>query len=488
MLETGTVFGSPLSAIGAESLGGIAFVQSCVLLWLPIGAINGADAILGLFLCLAPLFAFGLRHPGLRPVAAVAIASTVIIDPNRVNISALFLGSAMIMAAVILTGETDAPDGAFAGGKPAAVSLVYAALVALKPTMLVFVGPHLAAVACVVAAAQSSPRAGLRWGAAAIAGTACFLAPWVLVHLHHYLAPTVPAGGAHPALLHGAVNLLGVETAVAGFSGLRSYTILVGALGALAAVCLGFQPAPPGKSAGRVAAGIAAGLAVCTYPVMLFVFPRVVGYADGDEFAVRYFIPLALGIFPLALCAASQSIEGRASSLSPAMRLGLSVSLGLAPLVAFSGRAVERYRDAVQYGTLQPLIAKAMEFALGSAKQADIRAQQAKIPPGASLIAWIYEPYFLDYARNTIVDAETAGLSNPWGIVPAADYVLWEYRGYPDLHARARYLVDRLPPMNRGRSAPVLEFERRLSEQLRDGTVIFRDEEFVLFRTAQGGR
>jgi len=98
MLETGTVFGSQLSSIGAENLGGMAFVQSCVLLWLPIKAINGADAVLGLLLCLIPLLAFGSRQRGLRPVAAVAMASIVIIDPHYVNVSALYLGSALIMA------------------------------------------------------------------------------------------------------------------------------------------------------------------------------------------------------------------------------------------------------------------------------------------------------------------------------------------------------------------------------------------------------
>jgi hypothetical protein len=390
------------------------------------------------------------------------------------------------MAAVILTSESDGPGGAFAGGKPVAVSLLYAALVALKPTMLVFVGPHLVAVAVAVAVAQSSARAGLRWGAAAVGGTACFLAPWVLVHLPHYLAPTVPQGGAHPALLHGPVSLLGVETTVPGFGGLRPYTILVAAIAALAVACVAFRPRSQWKAARSLGPAVAAGVAVGTYPLMLFLFPRLVGYADGDEFAVRYFIPLALGIFPVALCAASQSIAEQASSLSPVMRLGLSVSLGLAPLVAFGDRAAERYREAVRYATLQPLLAKAMEVALGSAKQADIRGQQARIPPGSSLIAWIYEPYFLDYSRNTIFDAETAGISNPWGLLPAADYVLWEYRGYPDLRARARYLVDRLPPINRGRAAPVLAFERKLSEELRDGTLIFKNEEFVLFRTAHG--
>jgi len=488
MLETGTVFGSPLSAIGAESLGGIAFVQSCVLLWLPIRAINGADAILGLFLCLIPSFAFGLRQPGLRCVAAVAIAGTVIIDPHSVNVSALYLGSALIMAAVMLTSEADAPGGAFAGGSPAAVGLAYAALIALKPTFLLFVGPHLVAVACAAVLAQASLRAGLRWGTITAGCTACFLAPWVLVHLPHYLAPkvTVPGGDTHPALLHHSISLFGLEPVEVGFSRLLPYTVLVGVLAALAAVSVGLGSVQQWKSARNMGAAVGAVVAVAAYPFVLFAFPRIIGYADADADEVRYFIPLALGIFPVALCVASQSLEERASSLSHAARLGLSVSLGLVALVCFSGRAVERYRDAIRYKTLEPLLAKAMEYALGSAKQAEVRSQQEKIPRGSSLIAWIYEPYFLDYSRNAIFDAETAGISNPWAVLPAADFVLWEYRGYPDLDARTRYLLANLPPVNRGRSGPLVEFERRLSGQFRNGTVIFKNEEFVLFRTAHG--
>src|SRR5271165_626764 len=483
MLETGTVFGSPLSAIGAESLGGIAFVQSCVLLWLPIRAINGADAILGLFLCLIPSFAFGLRQPGLRCVAAVAIAGTVIIDPHSVNVSALYLGSALIMAAVMLTSEADAPGGAFAGGSPAAVGLVYAALIALKPTFLLFVGPHLVAVACAAGLAQASPRAGLRWGAAAAGCTACFLAPWILVHIPHYLAPKIPASSAHPAILHHSINLLAMGPAEMGYASLRPYTVLVCVLAALATACVVPQPAAQWKAARNMGVAVGAAVAIVAYPFVLFAFPRIVGYADADEAQVRYFIPLALGVFPIALCVASQSLQERALPLSRAARLGLSVAFGLVGLICFSETAVERYQDAIRYKRLQPVLAGAMEYALGSAKMAEVRSQQARIPPGSSLIAWIYEPYFLDYSRNTIFDAEVAGISNPWGVVPAADYVLCEYRGYPDLNARAQYLVGRLAPVNRGRLAPLVEFERKLSEQLGNGTVIFKDDEFVLFRT-----
>ena len=52
MVETGTVFGSPLSAMGLQTLGAQAFLDGFVVAFFPIGYINGVDAVFGLFLCL----------------------------------------------------------------------------------------------------------------------------------------------------------------------------------------------------------------------------------------------------------------------------------------------------------------------------------------------------------------------------------------------------------------------------------------------------
>jgi hypothetical protein len=491
MIETGTVFGSPLSSIGAVSLGGIAFVQDCVLLWLPIRAINGADAVLGLFLCLIPLVAFSSRERGLRSVALAAIAAIAIIDPFYVNVSALFLGSALIIAVILLSCESDTRDGSFTGGKPVAAGLIYAALIALKPTFLLFAGPHLIAVACASALAQGKPGAGLRWAAAAAASTVGFSAPWILVHLPHYLAPAASAVHAPATLAHQTLSLFGAEPLENGYTGLRAYTVLVASLAALAAASLADNSPAHRRSALNLGPAVAALVAVAAYPFMLFVFPRLCGYADADANAVRYFIPLAIGVFPIALCLTSRALMARAPA--PA-RLGLCLSIGLLPLVFFSGPAALRYRVALSYHTLLPYpgahlptLAKAMDYALGGARQAQIRSLQERIPPGASLIAWIYTPYFLDFSRNTIFDAELAGISNRWGTPPAADYILWEYRGYADLEARVQRIEDMLPAMDGFRAAPLREFERKLLGQLKTGTVVFKDKEFVLLRTSHGG-
>jgi hypothetical protein len=416
----------------------------------------------------------------------VAIASVAVIDPYYVNVSALFLGSALIMGAVIMTG--DVGEGA---SSPAPMGLVYAALLALKPTFLLFAAPHLFCIACAMALVPGGPRRGVAWGVKAAAWTALFLSPWVLLHLPHYLAPAAPQGPQVVGTFHNSISLVGLGPMPMGLTGLRAYTVLTGALAVLALMCAGIGFGRRIGSMRHRGVAVAAIVTVAAYPVMLFVFPRIVGYADADSEAVRYFIPLAIAIFPVALCSAAMAVGEREASMSARGRLGLCVSLGLVALVSFSGTAAERYRDASTFGTFmpfpvahQPGLAEEMKYALSRAKQADVGAMQEKIPAGASLIAWINTPYFLDYSRNTIFDAEVAGISNRWATPPPSDYILWEYRGSASPQERTRKLVETLPAMNSRRAGPLIEFDRTLWSRVESGTVIFKNEEFLLVRSA----
>ncbi|HEY5229211.1 MAG TPA: hypothetical protein VIJ19_11765, partial [Opitutaceae bacterium] len=481
MIETGTIYGSPLSSVGAVSLGGMAFVQCSALVCLPLSSLNGCDAVLGLVLCLIPLVAYGARHPTVRPAVALAIAGTLVIDPFYVNVSALYLGSSLMIAAVLLTGIPRAGDGAFTGATPLAAGVLYAALVALKPTFLLFAVLHAALVLVSSGLSQRNLGAGLKWAASALAWACALLSPWVLVHLRHYLASAAPA--APRQIVHQAIDLVGTTPLANGFTGLGAYTLLAALTGALGAASLAFGSAR-WRTAAVLAPASAALAAVAAYPLMLFIFPRAVGYSDADPDAVRYYIPLALGVFPIVLCMASRSVMEGGSRLSQRERLGLCLFLGLLALAGFSGSAAVRLRNAVRYRTLlpypaahDPALARATERALGSDKEAQVRALQDRIPAGASVVAWIYTPYFLDYARNRVFDAELAGISNRWAAVPAADYYLWEYRGSADLAARVQRIIDTLPAMDGFRVAPLREFGRRLAGEEASGTVVFRDAE-----------
>jgi len=53
MVETGTLYGSPLNALGGEGLGGQTFLQGFVVGFFPLKFINAVDAVFCFFLCMA---------------------------------------------------------------------------------------------------------------------------------------------------------------------------------------------------------------------------------------------------------------------------------------------------------------------------------------------------------------------------------------------------------------------------------------------------
>jgi hypothetical protein len=168
MLETGTVFGSPLSVIGLDTLGGQAFLQAFPVAFFSLRYINGVDAAFAMFLCMMLASQFTKGRQELLPMALVCTLSVVIIDPQYVNVSALYTGSLLMMALI----EEEGSDAAVTG-------LLYGALAAMKTSFALFILAHLAATLWV---------RGVKWTGRTVAAGALFLAPWILVHAPHYVA------------------------------------------------------------------------------------------------------------------------------------------------------------------------------------------------------------------------------------------------------------------------------------------------------------
>src|SRR5580698_873971 len=105
MVETGTVFGSTLSAMGLQTLGAQAFLDGFVIAFFPIAYINGVDAVFGLFLCLI----LAAQVTPSRITSAVCVLSVFLINPQYVNISTLYCGSALIVAMVMESLEDAGP-------------------------------------------------------------------------------------------------------------------------------------------------------------------------------------------------------------------------------------------------------------------------------------------------------------------------------------------------------------------------------------------
>ena len=99
------------------------------------------------------------------------------------------------------------------------------------------------------------------------------------------------------------------------------------------------------------------------------------------------------------------------------------------------------------------------------------------------MIAWINAPFYLDYRRNPVFDVDVAGLATPWSRMPAARYVMWEYRGYAvrspksyNKSARQARSYDREIALRS------LSFARQLEDWSRRAEILYDNGGVALFR------
>lgn len=449
MLETGTVFGSPLNDIGADTLGGQAFLDGFAVAFFPIQYVNGLGAALALFLCM--LLASHYK-------SIVAALSVAVINPQYVNISSLYTGSFLMMAALLEDGASAALTGLF-----------YAALIAMKSTFLLFAAAHLAAAAF-----------GLGWkrAAQAAAFAALFLSPWLLLHAPHYARLFGHGLGTveHGVRESGVFNIFSPAALDYGASPL-AYTGLM-----LAVVMCGMMMA---KLRGRVEMIAWSCFAMAAaHLVMVYVSgPRNAGY---DQ-AIRYFAPFAIAIVPVASGAAT-----RAFAKLPEYRW-IVLAVTAIPLLGFLPSLRDRVQEASRYGTVLafPWLATEPEYAAyckqvlyGDVRQR-VEAAQAAVPAGEQAVAWINAPFYLNFARNPLADIEPgAGLIAPWARFPDAKYVIYEYDGYANME-EADYLQNQAegPDFMRLVAAARLSMTHRMNEMMQHSPQrLYDDGGIAVFR------
>ena len=485
MLATGTLFGSPLSALGSETLGGQAFLHAIVLAFFPIPFINGADAVFGLLLLMILGADVGRRRLAPLPGALLAPLLIVAVNPQYVNVSALYLGAALIAASVLLTSDEREPDPPPVAG----LGLIYGALIALKPLFALFAALHLAAT-CNVRIIREHSLGPLLWVARIAFASALAVSPWLLLYLPYYenlsvadfSAPAVAVPGARADSFDVfSTRPLYYGATAANYAALIGLALLAGLWG-----LIGWRRsncAPVVRNCSGIAAAAAAVL-VCYAVLMLALSQRLAGYATS----LRYSIPFLLGIVPfITVLAASRAAfkQSRAGVAVPVLAL-LIVSAGFIP------SAIDRARQAISYGSILAFAPLAtakpyLEYnhaVLSASAQSIVRHVQDIIPAGEPFVAWINLPFYLDFARNPVIDAEAAGLATAWARVPpGTGFVLLEYQGFGVRSARdyaqaARNAGERERRIN----MRALGFLQMLNAEAEKGQLLHRDAHFVAFR------
>lgn len=443
MIETGTLAGSPLNALGSESLGAQAFLQAFVVAHFSIYLINAVDAVFCFGLCLALAGSVAASRPAAVPGAILGMLLLFFIDPQYVNVSSLYSSAALMMAFVLLYADpAEAPlSAAPIWRRSIAPGLIIAAVIALKPTGLLFFATFFALSLPLMIYSGLGWRARLVEGVASGVWALLLVAPWGLLYLSDYLSglrmPAPPLSIPMPAVDE-PVDLL--SPAFFGYYGpLLMYTVLT-ALICLYAVLL-LAPATrrdkPELRRAKLDLAAATLTAVLAYLIWLLVGVHFVE-AYG---AMRYSMPILIAVAPLT--AGLGAVYWNELAQRRDARRGTWIALLLtATVVALFGEPALRRIDLLRHegSALTFLITQPdawkndLQTLAGVALHGDAGAQVAQfqdlVPAGEPVAAWIETPFLLDYRRNPIIDINDSGLAPDWARLPDTCYVMWQFGGF----------------------------------------------------------
>lgn len=405
----------------------------------------------------------------------LALLSVVFINPLYVNVSSLYSGSAFLLALTLFTVTRiqavtyDHRSDIFIG---IVVALFYSSLVALKGTFLFFIALHFVFLIAAIGLATRDTRRTMRIALTVVPVSIFFISPWLSLYLPHYLEgvhnvftssaslPTLTSVLGRPIDidLPPIINLLSTDPVFYGDS-FAKYTFAV----CLVVYCGMFVlvGARTQNAALKEKAPVFVGTCVAvfaTYIVFMFVAaPKLPGASSGPETWLRYFCPILIGTLPAAVLIAGHYHADKSSLAGqPRLITGLLVLPMLILLWTFSSSLNDRVRQAYNYGSILAFpFAKSQNYltynnsVLNGQMHSYTERLQDMVPPNERLIAWISTPLHLNYARNRILDVNTAGLASPWVILPDVlnyseikryfqslhvNYILWERNGFGIQH------------------------------------------------------
>tara|TARA_R110002072_G_scaffold19000_1_gene70348 strand:+ start:2012 stop:2746 length:735 start_codon:yes stop_codon:yes gene_type:complete len=174
------------------------------------------------------------------------------------------------------------------------------------------------------------------------------------------------------------------------------------------------------------AAGFTAALAYLL--ILITVCPRFMRFNT----TLRYAIPFLIGLVPAALLLLLTTLRSR-----PVSRRVL-VGVWLIWVVSFTPEAFRRLLQGISYGSTLafPTVPFLSDFRAHNREVLDgtqtkrVATWQEHVPAGKRLIVWTDHAFLFDFKRNPVFEIDDSGLTNPWAVLPEADYLIWEFAGY----------------------------------------------------------
>ena len=519
MLATGTLEGSPFSALGTQTLGGQAFLHGFVAAHWTIGHVNAVDSLFGLILSMTLVLVVAERARLPAWLVPLVVATLIFIGPQYVNTSAIYVPVAILLFLVFIPyGESEGPGIFFATPSSAVVvGLMYAALVALKSTYLLVPLFHFPLSVLAVAVATRRIRTTLVWCVTVAATAMAGILPWMLIHAPRWYAAWTAVGSSVTATAEGnrtesplpPLDMFSQKQIFYGFdASFAHYTWTV----LLVCLCCALIVYRARRQAWSDNPSVFWWVSSCAIlPILYFVaLPPLGRNLVGYETVLRYVCPILLAVVPAAIILAGEALtvvprHWRGQKPNPLVAL-LTIALPTILLLgAFYGPLVNRIEQAAKSGSMlsfpnatHPGSIIYSRYAVSEQAKRAVSDVQRLVPEGETLVAWISLPFLLDYGRNRIFDVEPAGLGSltqdfPFdGNVEAGEdyfrrhrarYVLWQYSG-PAVRLAKKLLIESTSRFAhfRRNGQNTLAFNKILFKLSRRSKILYEDKYYVLFR------
>ncbi len=510
MLQTGTMTGDPFELLGKD-IGAHAFLHGFVLLGFPIEYLLGFDAVFSFALAGMLLIAIGNKFNLHCSYTAFALLGFIVINPQAVNISALYTGSAMILG--ILIASCLLLDQIFKSRSDVLpcfsigiLGLLIAGAIAIKTSFASYVSAYFAVFFVGLLLIANDKRKVLKIGGLVILSTLLALLPWLALHAGNYassieelLDPSTAAvvdKGALP--VRNIIPLFSANNLFYGNSYL-SYGIIV--LMLLALGSYGLMIAFGKRAALTLRGYFLVAAASCTAGIVSYFFNAL--YTNPQS-AVRYSCPVLIAALPFAWLAASTNVPDpeRPEKLNGGYGSKMTIMIFLSTLIVFLFFSnfisrVERafYRHTTLSFPVTDSYMERIRYTTSPEAMKLMREIQFRTQPEQKILAWVDMPGNLDFSRNEIYAVGAQGLRNPWVDMPlngnisdmiqylkgmGIRYIIFEYS---DIYGRVdiyRNWIASEPKTRFKTGVKALYFRKMLALMMKEGGYLYNANGIVL--------
>ena len=399
MLELGSMGPEPFEARRMLSMGGQSFLQTLVLVVLPLRALHLVEMGVAPLILLGLVVGFGRRHR-LDPRLTLLAALLVVALPHlamRGNTSALLTGVVLMVSWFRLVADEVLPvPGSLVGA--ALIALTASGLCALKSTFIpAAVTFFLLTTVCAVITG-SKPRREAAWALVAGGLVMLFTLPWMVSILESsgtLLYPIFGPGFYGGVFTDGFAVVRG-DFAVPALDVLRSLSRQMARLLPLLVLIVFVRETSPR----RPALALAAAAAVSVVLLVLMGDPEI------NRSLARYAFPVsAAALLALMLSAFRPPVDGTTRRAPTAAVVAVAVGLGF--LLVNYGAVRTTFRQIA----VNLVAALDGEPAVSEAERAAATALEEAMPGGGRLLATLERPFLLDFRRRQVFIMSLPGMA-----------------------------------------------------------------------------